>query len=142
MVEAGFVRPSPRTPPRTHDISFTSDHVPDIRHVAAHLNEAVQAVWAKRHEIRYSKVCVLLLSWEDDDLGVQIEINELRDVFIGRYHFEVQEYKIPSTKPNRNAINRVKELLDLESKDNLLIVYYAGHAKRGRQSNEASIWVA
>ena len=136
MIEDGFVRLSPRT----HDISFTEDHVADINLVAAQINAAVQAGWAKRHEIRYSKAYVLLLSWEEDDLGVHTEINELRDVFDDRYHFEVQEYKIPSTKPNRSVMNRVKEFLDLESKETLLIVYYAGHAKRGRQSNEASIW--
>jgi hypothetical protein len=141
VFEDGFVRLSSRSS-RTHDISLTEHHVPDIRHVAADLNAAVQAVWAKRHEIRYSKAYVLLLSWEDDDLGVQTEIDELRKVFNETYHFEVQEYKIPSTKPSRNVNTRVREFLDLESKDTLLIVYYAGHAKRGQQSNEASIWFA
>jgi len=73
VIEDGFVRLSPRT----HDISFTEDHVADINLVAAQINAAVQAGWAKRHEIRYSKAYVLLLSWEQDDLGVHTEINEL-----------------------------------------------------------------
>jgi len=136
VIEDGFVRLSPRT----HDISFTEDHLADIDEVAAHMRAAVKAGWAKRHQMRYSKAYVLLLSWEEDDLGVHTEINELRDVFEDMYHFEVQEYNIPSTKPIRSVMNRVKEFLDLESKETLLIVYYAGHAKRGRQSNEASIW--
>jgi hypothetical protein len=136
VVEDGFVRLSPRT----HDISLTENHVPDIEYIAEDLKAAVQAVWAKRHDIRYSKAFVLLLSWEDEDLGVHTEINELRDVFDERYHFEVQEYKIPSMKPTRNVTNRVREFLNQENKDSLLIIYYAGHAKRGQQSNEPSIW--
>jgi hypothetical protein len=138
VIEDGFVRLSPPT----HDISFSENHVPDIHHVAADLDVAVQAVWAKRHEIRYSKAYVLLLSWEDDDLGVQTEINELRYAFEERYHFEVQEYKIPSIKPDRSVKRCVIKFLKLESKDTLLVVYYAGHARRGQQSNEASIWFA
>jgi hypothetical protein len=137
-MEDGFVPLSPRT----HDISFMEDHVADIDLVAAQINAAVQAGWATRHEIRYSKAYVLVLFWEQDDLGVHTEINELRDVFEERYHFKVQEYKIPSRKPHRSVMNRVEKFLDLESKETMLIVYYAGHAKRGRQSNEASIWFA
>jgi hypothetical protein len=89
VIEDGFVRLSPRT----HDISFTEDHVADIDLVAAQINAAVQAGRAKRHEIRYSKAYVLLLSWEQDDLGVHTEINELRDVFEDRYHFEYRSIK-------------------------------------------------
>jgi hypothetical protein len=32
------------------------------------------------------------------------------------------------------------EFLEYESKDTLFIVYYAGHARRGLQSNEGSLW--
>lgn len=136
VIEEGFVRLSSRT----HDTSFTEYHIPDIEKLGADLNDAVQAAWPKRHSIRYSKVCVLFLSWVDDDLGVKDEIEPLRRVFEDRYHFEVEEYHIPSLKPDKALKSRVIKFLEVEDKDTLLIVYYAGHAKGAQQSNEASLW--
>ncbi|KAG0645504.1 hypothetical protein D0Z07_8738 [Hyphodiscus hymeniophilus] len=128
--------------PRTHDISLTGAHVPSIDQVAADINYAVQAVWPKRHEIRYSKAQVLLLSWEDDDLGVKEEIIDLRHVFENFYRFDVEEHKIPSEKPDKNVKRKVLEFLNKDGDDTLLVVYYAGHARSGEQSNEGSIWFA
>jgi hypothetical protein len=84
----------------------------------------------------------LLLSWQNDDLGVEAEIEPLRRVFEDRYHFEVQEYKIPSIKPDKTLKKRIFDFLEGDDKDTLLIVYYAGHARSALQSNEASLWFA
>lgn len=138
IIEDGFVRLAPRT----HDTSLTECHIRDIEKLSNDLNKAVQAAWPKRHSIRYSEVHVLLLSWEEDDLGVEAEIQPLRRVFEDRYHFTVQEYKIPSIKPDRALKLRVISFLAGEDNDTLLIVYYAGHARGAFQSNEASLWYA
>ena len=135
--EEGFVR----LPPRTHDISFTESHT-DIGKLGSDLNQAVQAAWPKRHSVRYSQVHVLLLSWAEDDLGVAHEIRGLRHVFRDLYKFEVQEYQIPSLKPDKALKRRVSDFLDNDDKDNLFVIYYGGHARRGWQSNEASLWFA
>jgi hypothetical protein len=85
------------------------------------------------------------LFWKDDDLGVIREIKGLRHVFRDMYNFQVQEYQIPSLKPDRALKHRVSEFLnhqDIDGKDNLLILYYGGHARRALQSNEASLWFA
>lgn len=122
---------------RTHDISNIDAHVPTIESVAADIDDAVQAVWPKRHEIRYSKAHVLLLSWADDDLGAEREIKDLKNVFEIRYRFQVEEYRIPSDKPIKNVHQRIDRFTDFDGKDTLLLVYYAGHAM---QSNEGSLW--
>lgn len=135
VLEEGFIR----LPPRTHDISFTEGHA-DIQKLGNDLNAAVQAAWPKRHHVRYSQVHALLLSWVDDDLGVAPEIRGLRNVFKELYNFDVQEYQIPSLKPDRALKRRVNDFLDFDCKDDLLIVYYGGHARRALQSNEAPLW--
>jgi hypothetical protein len=140
IFENGFVRLTPRT----YDILFSQSHS-DIQKLGNDLNEAVQAARPKRHDIRNSQVHVLLLFWKDDDLGVVLEIKRLRHVFRDMYNFQVQEYQIPSSKPDRALKPRLSEFLnhqDVDGKDNLLILYYGGHARRALQSNEASLWFA
>lgn len=129
-------------PPRTHDISHSSSHVPSIEHVVNDINDAVKAVWPRRHDIRYSKAHVLLLSWEENDLlGVDDEIIELRRAF-ELYRYKVWQHKIPSAKPTRDIQRRMEEFLEFDGKDTLLVVYYGGHARSGEHSSEGSIWFA
>lgn len=132
-----------RLSPRTHDISYASNHVASIQCVASDINAAIQAVWPKRHEIRYSQAHVLLLSWEHDDLGVDTEIRDLKLVFQTHYRFEVEEHQISNTKPDKDVKRRVMNFLDdNDGADTVLIIYYGGHARRGEHSNEGSIWFA
>jgi hypothetical protein len=84
----------------------------------------------------------LLLSWEEDDLGVSREIKCLRHVLRDRFHFQVEDYRIPSVKPDKALTRRILDFLDLDGKDTLLIVYYGGHARKAMHSNEAPIWFA
>ena len=65
---------------RTHDISKTGYHVKDLRSFGETLTNAAAGAFPKGAS-RYNEVHVLLLSWEDDKLGVMEEINELRSVF-------------------------------------------------------------
>jgi hypothetical protein len=127
---------------RTHDITGSDHHISDIQKLGKDLYAAAQAVWPRRNGIRYTNVQVLLLSWEDDDLGVSAEIKPLKRLFEERYYFGVEEYKIPSIKPDPVLTRRVLEFLDHDSKETLLILYYGGHARPALQSNEGSLWVA
>jgi hypothetical protein len=127
---------------RTQDITRSENHIPNIQTLGEDLNIAIQAAWPNRNGIRYTNVRVLLLSWEDDDLGVSAEIEPLKRLFKERYYFGVDEYKIPSIKPDPALTRRVLDFLDYDNKDTLLILYYGGHARPALQSNEGSLWVA
>ena len=86
---------------------------------------------------------MLCLSWEDDSLGVRQEINDLLSVFSRIYRFDTHEYRIRGEKPGRDTQSQAAAFLqEHDSKDNLLILYYAGHAMPSRQGSEAPIWAA
>jgi hypothetical protein len=127
---------------RTHDITNAENHISNIQKLAEDLNAAKKAAWPGRHGIRYTNVQVLLLSWEDDDLGVSTEIEPLKRLFKERYCFGVEEYKIPSINPDSTLTRRVLDFVDYYNKETLLILYYGGHARPALQSNEGSLWVA
>jgi len=102
----------------------------------------VQAGWPRRHDIRYSKVEVLLLRWAEDDLGVLAELKDLHHVFTDLFHFEVETYDIPSYKPNNALSCRVLDFLENDKEETLFILYYAGYGKANPQSNKGAVWFA
>lgn len=103
----------------------------------------MDAIRSSPNGSRYKEVHVLLLSWKDDNLGVRAEIDELRNVFSKLYRFEIHQYEIQGEKPGRDTQARVTNFLqEHDSVDNLLILYYAGHAIPSRQGSEAPIWSA
>ncbi|PVH71184.1 hypothetical protein DL98DRAFT_660783 [Cadophora sp. DSE1049] len=134
----GFIRLAPKT----HDVSLAGEHIPDIAHLATDLQAAVNAGWSRRHDIRYSKVQVLLLKWEDDDLGVETELKDLGHVFSDLFHYGVDVFDIPSEKPDKALKRRVFDFLENDGEETLLILYYAGHARSSIQANEAPVWIA
>ena len=77
----------------------------------------------------YKEVHILLLSWEDDDLGVFDEVIELEDVFRKDYGYHsVRRWEIPTLKPYSKLEDELYLFRkDHSSNDNLLIVYYASH---------------
>ena len=83
---------------------------------------------------------MLLLSWVTDDLGVASEVQRLRRVFEDMYLFQAETYQIPDEKPDRALKGRILQFLVNDQGDSLLIFYYAGHARRGPQSNEGPMW--
>ncbi|KAF4332850.1 hypothetical protein FBEOM_13343 [Fusarium beomiforme] len=86
---------------------------------------------------RYTEVQVLLIRWEEDELEVDWELNELRRVFHNLYGFTTDKFLIPTQnshrKLNHKALSFVEEH---ENEDTLLIVYYGGHGviNKARQS--------
>ncbi|KAI4259984.1 MAG: hypothetical protein L6R42_004264 [Xanthoria sp. 1 TBL-2021] len=116
------------TKDRTHDLSFIDNHIKDPKALGEILNRALVGAFPKAGRSRYCDVHVLLLSWEDDDLRVASEINDLDDLFRDIYRYSTNQWRIPSTK-SHNALARriIRSLDEAEASDKLLIVYYGGH---------------
>jgi len=113
---------------RTHDITHSPFHVKDVKALGDLLNSAATAAFPNQGVSRYKEIHALLLSWEDDSLGVLNEIGELDDVLRQIYHFEVERWKIPSKRSHNTLAAKLLAFLDdYESKENLLLVYYGGH---------------
>jgi hypothetical protein len=85
---------------------------------------------------------VLLLSWEDDNLGVEKEIQRLGHAFSNLYGFEVHEFGSPRKTPGKATTTSVSTFLENDRQDSLLIVCYAGHSRLNKQTNEPPIWAA
>ncbi|KAL8668875.1 MAG: hypothetical protein Q9168_006507 [Polycauliona sp. 1 TL-2023] len=113
---------------RTHDISLIDYHVKDVETLGKVLNKAAAAAFPRSGTSRYCDVYVLLLSWEDDDLDVVQEVDDLEQVFRDDYRYRVERWKIPSTTSHNSLVYRMMQALrDFESDDKLFIAYYAGH---------------
>ncbi|KAL8769009.1 MAG: hypothetical protein Q9209_004926 [Squamulea sp. 1 TL-2023] len=113
---------------RTHDISLIDYHVKDVGTLGKVLNNAAAAAFPRSGSSRYCDVYVLLLSWEDDDLGVVSEIDDLEAVFRDIYGYRVERWKIPSSTSHNALVYRIMHSLrNFESSDKLFITYYGGH---------------
>jgi hypothetical protein len=138
MQERGFLQLR-----STHDASTADEHIPYVEKFVSDLQEALDAIRSTPNGTRYIEVHVLFLSWKDDTLGVMQEINELESVLSKLYRFTIHRYDIHGEKPGRDTQSRVTQfLLENDSRDHLLILYYAGHAMSSRQGSEAPIWAA
>lgn len=110
---------------RTHDVSLTSYHVKDLAIFGETLNDATAAAFPNdKTDSRYKAIHVLLLCWEEDNLGVVKEVSELDDVFEDTYHYDTERWQIPSRRSHNSLGTRLSKFLDdYESDENLLIVY-------------------
>lgn len=85
-----------------------------------------------RRKSLYTHVAVLVLYWEDGDLDVHDEVNELVDIFKKHFNYSVKEGRLkgPYAKTYINALvaNFVHEN---NGQGNLMIIYYAGHGRPG-----------
>lgn len=128
----------------THDTSASAFHIPDLNSLLSHLTDAVSAAWPDRQNLRsYKKVKVILMSWENDDLNVDAEISPLLSVFRGLYHYDAESWKIPSRRPAVELSRKVADVVDTYGREgNLLIFYYAGHARPNDQPGGSPVWVA
>ena len=92
---------------------------------------------------KYRRVQVLLVQWEDEDLGVDEEVGKLEAVFScdypKGYNFLTQRYSIPNDNPEVQLLLRLLDFREGATDKDLLIVYYAGHA--GGSAQEC-IWAA
>ena len=84
----------------------------------------------------------MLLSWVDDNLGVDTELERLSQVFSKLYHFDVHEFKIPRKSPGLATMSQLSDFLLEAIPECLLIIYYAGHTRLSQQTNEPPVWTA
>jgi hypothetical protein len=139
------------TPPSvTHDTSRAGFHKRDLesfakdlqvvsrpfsaRRVVDHLHDwhsqAADRAFPNqgRHKPRYRDVSVLLLRWEDDEMNVDWELDDLDKVFM-KYGFNTERWLIPSKNAHRKLMSKAIDLVENhDGEDDLIIVYYAGHA--------------
>jgi hypothetical protein len=122
-------------PPTPDDISRWQDHI-GLQEFGEGLQAAAKAVFPNSSKSRYSKVSVLMLSWQDEDpnLPVSIEIDHLNGVFRCIYGFETEIWKIPDSNCHAKLNRKVLDFVTTEDDpaDQLFIVYYAGHARLTR----------
>ena len=102
------------------------------------LNESARTR-QRRPESPYKHVDVLLLQWEDDDLKVDSEVTELERVFATKCHFTTHRWSIPSINGEDKLIHRILQFRRDKTEEDLLILYYAGHAGGDAQQ---CIWAA
>ena len=118
------------------------------------LNSTMQLAWGdvmdSSSEIftsstRYRDVHVLMLSWEDqyDDLKVQGELDELGAVFRDTYNFKVTHEQLTRREKKRTQTQINKIVADWvylhDGTKTLLIVYFAGHGRRGSKDGDLEI---
>ncbi|KAH7407907.1 hypothetical protein BKA64DRAFT_706308 [Cadophora sp. MPI-SDFR-AT-0126] len=123
----------------THDTSRTKYHINELSTFAQRLEEAATKIFPNKGRSRYKDVQVLLLRWEQDTMGVQYELDDLAAAFAESYGFKTETWLIPSAQPHLALMGKAfKMVQDFGTKDNLLIVYYAGHG--GMNSSRQPLW--
>jgi hypothetical protein len=117
-------------PPSGYDLDRLNYHV-RLQDFRAELQKAANAVFPGNQNSRYTKVDVILLSWEDEDpkLPVSLEIRELADTFTNVYGYYVEEWLIPAEDSHNKLQVKILQFLWNHDPSRLIIVYYAGHGK-------------
>ncbi|KAJ3529242.1 hypothetical protein NM208_g9853 [Fusarium decemcellulare] len=124
-------------PPTTHDTTKSQHHMDHLERFVQDLQLAAKRAFPNSAYSRYKEVEVLLIRWEEDELEVERELNELHMVLRNLYGFTTEQFLIPTQnshrKLNHKALSFVEEH---ENEDTLLIVYYGGHGviNKARQS--------
>jgi hypothetical protein len=110
--------------------------------VASKLNESLTSIVSQRHS--YDAVYALLISWaETDDAKIADEVEAVRNLFESDFGFVVSKYAIPSDRSGANLQHTLTTLCiqNGEGKNNLLILYYAGHGDASPEKRRA-VWAA
>ena len=124
----------------THEIQRLEHHLTDVKDLTDRLDKAVKSLsmdvrsrWSSRH-LPYTKVFALLIRWEQDDLGVEAESRALDDLLRRWFNYSTEEWCIPHvsrTDTYMALLNKVNDFLkEHDGPDNLLIIYYGGHARQ------------
>lgn len=126
-------------PPRADELDRTLRHI-GLEDWGKALNTAAKAIYPDDKKSRYSRVYVLLISWQTQDpkLPVEKEIKALREVFGSIYRYDIEEFRIPDSASHAAVSERINEFVKLnnDSSSDLKIVYYAGHSRLSRNKQE------
>ncbi|OKL58041.1 hypothetical protein UA08_06739 [Talaromyces atroroseus] len=132
-------------------VSIPNAHI-DFADFKNRVNAALKSEAEQDHH--YQEVKVLLLNWEDNDIGLKPsgtgsyildETRQLMEMFKNTYHYDAKYYLIPSNDPQQELAQiLVDNVTDLTRKHRagkkvLFIVYYNGH---GVYNKGKLIWSA
>ena len=123
----------------THPANFSQPHVP-LETFTKDLTKSLKRVFTTKAR-PYDGVYVLLLRWEEDDLGIETEIKALDKVFRQTYNYVTERAIITSEDSFENLESTIVEFRKKHDNENhLLILYYAGHGALVKGNR--SIWAA
>ncbi|KAF5984484.1 hypothetical protein FCOIX_2611 [Fusarium coicis] len=112
-------------------------HMNNLQQFVNDLQSAAKRAFPNSAYSRYTEVQVLLIRWEEDELEVEWELNELQRVLHRLYGFTTDKFLIPTQNSHRKLNHKVLGFVEEhENEDTLLIVYYGGHGiiNKARQS--------
>ena len=130
--------------PASDGHSISDNHLKNFSEFFDHLNRAAKSALPEITRW-HTKSSVLLLRWEEDDLGTEVEANDLENVFRDMYRYDTEQYLIPS----HDSVTQLEYVLNdfrkaNDDENNLLILYYGGHGTPEVPGNRPSrsIWKA
>jgi len=111
----------------------SSEMIDKFDHAINALSKKVTDRWPTRR-LPYLQVSVLLIKWEEDDLGVDEEIDELRDLLTRFFRYSVESWLIPKGSPKTASlalVNKLHEFTEAYNNEGSLIwIYYGGHGRQ------------
>ena len=123
-------------------LGSSHDHLDNFDDFLNHLNRAAHSV-LPRVSRRHTGTFVLLLRWEDDDLGTKAELQDLEEVFREDYHYNTETYLLPSNDPTTQLEYKLNDFRRAyDNGTNLLLLYYGGHGFLDHKRPSRSIWQA
>ena len=64
-------------------------------------------------------------------------MDRLERIFRDLFHFEIQNFRIPSFKSDTALLDAVSRFAhEYNSPDNLMIIYYGGHGYKGTETEQ------
>lgn len=132
--------PRKRPPPPGHELDRINEHIA-LDHFGKVLQKAANMIFPSdgKKATRYTRVNVILLSWEDEDprLPVSLEVDELAATFEGLYGYNAEKWFIPSEQCHIRPQGKILQFLGDNDPTHLKIVYYAGHGRLTNHSQPA-----
>ena len=124
-----------------HDTSSAEYHIKDLPAFLKKVEEATKAAFPNAGRSRYTTVNVLLLFWEDDDLGVIDEVKVLETEFSRTYKYATERWAIPSQDSDDAMIEKLLAFRKGKDRDdNLFIIYYGGHGYLNPSRQPMWVW--
>jgi hypothetical protein len=113
-----------------YSLGRLNDHV-RLQDFGVELQKAADAVFPSGQTSRYTKVDVILLSWEDEEPDVRIssDLQDLSDTFANLFGYHVEEWLIPAEDSHNKLQVKILQFLWESNPSHLKIVFYGGHAK-------------
>ena len=124
-----------------HDTSSADYHIKDLPAFLKRVEEATKAAFPNAGRSRYATVNVLLIYWEEDDLGVLDEIQVLERVFRNIYGYSTERWSIPSVDADDALLEKLFAFRKSNDRDdNLFIIYYGGHGYLNPSRQPIWVW--